>query len=122
MQRLERVAPSELVRRILAFSGLAAFPFQIGYTPGSLKVMVQECGFGSVRVRSQINVRGFDPERSSIWSLPSATRTLRCVHATSRLLQLASLGALTCGPWIELSCSKSGAVQVDDEALAECTA
>jgi hypothetical protein len=110
------------VRRVLAFTGLAAFPFQIGYTPASLTAMVRSCGFDDVRVRNQINVRGLVPDRASFWSLPAATRTLRVVHGASQAVQLLSLGALTLGPWFELQCRKSGAVQVDDEALAECTA
>jgi SAM-dependent methyltransferase len=122
MQRLERLAPSDLVRRVLAFAGLAAFPFQVGYTPSSLSGMLRASYFRALRVRNQINVRGFDSERNSFWSLPTATRTLRCVHAGSQVLQLATLGALTLGPWIEVSCSKSRAVQADDEALAQCVA
>jgi SAM-dependent methyltransferase len=122
MQRAQHVLPPDMVRRVLAFTGLAAFPFQIGYTPASLSGMVQECAFERVRVRNRINVRGLSPIRASFWSLPAATRTLRLVHAASETLQLMTLGALTLGPWFELTCEKSGAVHVDDEALAQCTA
>lgn len=123
MQQLERAFPTELSRKILAYAGLASFPFQIGYTPTSLAGMVRDCGFGSVRVRTRINVRGFDPERPSSFSVPKATRTLRIVHAGSRALQLVTLGALTLGPWFELTCCKPGVVTIDDESLvAECTA
>jgi SAM-dependent methyltransferase len=126
MQRLERWVSSdavrESVRKILAFAGLAAFPFQIGYTPSSLGGMLRESGFGSVHVRNRINVRGFDPRRRSFWTIPSATTLLRCVHAGSEILGHATFGALRWGPWIEVSCSKSRRTLASDTLLACCFA
>jgi hypothetical protein len=69
--------------------------------------MLRDSGFVSVRVRNQVNVRGFVPGRKSFWSVPGATRALRCVHAASQLLHHATLGAVNWGPWIEVSCSKA---------------
>jgi SAM-dependent methyltransferase len=106
--RLMRFLPSgasERVRRVLAFAGLAAFPFQLGYTPRSLRSMLGVAGFSDVRIRNRINVRGFDPDRRSFFSIPAATRALRTVHSASQLFFYASLGALAWGPWIEVSCS-----------------
>jgi hypothetical protein len=121
MQRLERWAPSdtvrESVRRILAFAGLAAFPFQVGYTSSSLGGMLRDSGFGSVNVRNRINVRGFDPQRRSFWTIPAATKLLRCVHAGSEILDHATSGALKWTPWIEVSCSKSRRTLASGHAL-----
>jgi hypothetical protein len=93
IQRMESWAPSGAVReglqRILALAGLAGFPHQLGYTASSLSRMLRDSGFVSVRVRNQ------------------ATRSLRCVHAATQLLQALTLGAVNWGPWIEVSCSKA---------------
>jgi SAM-dependent methyltransferase len=95
MHRLLRALPFELlrerVRRVLAFAGLAGFPFQIGYTPDSLSGMLQDSGFESIRIRNSINT----------------ARALRAVHLVSELVHCASLGSIACGPWIEISCSKA---------------
>jgi SAM-dependent methyltransferase len=111
IQRMESWAPSGAVReglqRILALAGLAGFPHQLGYTASSLSRMLRDSGFVSVRVRNQVNVRGFVPGRKSFWSVPGATRSLRCVHAAAQLLQALTLGAVNWGPWIEVSCSKA---------------
>ena len=105
MRRLPLDGAKESVRRVLAFAGLAAFPFQLGYTPASLRSMLHVAGFSGVRIRNRINVRGFDPDRRSFFSIPAATRALRAVHAASQLVFYASFGALAWGPWIEVSCS-----------------
>jgi SAM-dependent methyltransferase len=107
--RLMRLLPfdgvRESVRRILAYAGLSSFPFQVGYTPSSLRHMLHVAGFGSVRIHNGINVRGFDPDRRSFFSIPAATRALRAVHVLSQVVYYASFGALAWGPWIEVSCS-----------------
>ena len=105
LRRLPFEGAREAVRRVLAFAGLAAFPFQLGYTPESLRHMLHVAGFRDVRIRNRINVRGFDPDRRSFFSISAATRALRAVHAVSQILFYASFGALAWGPWIEVSCS-----------------
>jgi SAM-dependent methyltransferase len=74
-------AMRENAEKCLAVSGLAAFPFQVGYTPASLRRILRESGFDSVKVRNQINLRGSDRNRPSFWNVPAANRTLRFVHA-----------------------------------------
>jgi SAM-dependent methyltransferase len=113
MQGLEDRAP-DLVRRVLAFAGLAAFPFQLGYTASSLGGMLGQAGFESIHVQNRINLR--ESHRESA--------TLRCVHASSQLLHHLTLGSLTLGPWIEVSCNKAGTVpvRVENEQFARCIA
>jgi hypothetical protein len=54
-------------------------------------------GFGSVRIHNRINVRGFDPDRRSFFSIPEATRALRAVHAMSQVIYYASFGRARVG-------------------------
>jgi protein-L-isoaspartate O-methyltransferase len=121
VQRLERWAPSESVREglrnVLAMSGLAGFPYQFGYTPASLTRMLKDSGFGSVRVRSQINMREL-AERGTSFS----TKTLRCVHAGSQFLHHATFGTVNLGPWIEVSCSKAPLTVAVNEMPLLCAA
>lgn len=118
VSRLERWAPSENVReglrRILALSGLAGFPYQVGYTPGSLTRMLRDSGFESVSVRNPINMRGLVEGRDG--------NALRCVHAASRLVRHATFGTVNWGPWIEISCSKSPLTFAQNELPLLCVA
>jgi SAM-dependent methyltransferase len=114
MQRLERWTSSDGVREglrnILAYSGLAGFPFQVGYTPSSLRGMLEESGFTSVHVKNRINVRGSD------------SAALRLVHMGSQILDHATFGAVKWGPWIEVSCRKPGYAVAGNELLTCCVA
>jgi SAM-dependent methyltransferase len=92
--------------RALAFSGLAGFPFQVGYSAAVLRDLLEDAGFCDVRVRNQINLRGGGATRSSPWAIPEKTRTLRRVHAWSQLVYHASFGRVVRGPWIEATCKK----------------
>lgn len=100
MQRLLEI-PSQSIRekvlRVLALTGLASFPFQIGYTASSLGHMLRDAGFDGVSVSNHVNLRDGSAERA---------RTLRRVQRASRILHGASLGAVALGPWIEICCSK----------------
>jgi SAM-dependent methyltransferase len=109
LQRVGRAAPGILgdsVGRILALTGLAAFPYQVGYTPSSLARILGNSGFSSIRVRNQTNLRGSNPARRSFWTIPDGARALARVHAASELLRRATLGRFFGGPWIEVSGTK----------------
>jgi len=114
VQRLERWTSSdglhERLRNLLAYSGLAGFPFQVGYTPSSLTGMLEDSGFTSVHVKNRINVRG------------SSSAALRLVHVGSQILDHATFGAVKWGPWIEASCTKTGHAVAGNELLTCCVA
>ena len=109
MQIVGRAAPRLLgdgVGRILALTGLAAFPYQVGYTPSSLGRILQNSGFSSIRVRNHTNLRGSNPARRSFWTIPEGARALGRIHRSSELLRRATLGRIAMGPWIEVSSTK----------------
>lgn len=121
VQRLERWAPSESaresLRNVLAATGLAGFPYQVGYTPASLTRMLKDSGFGSVRVRNHVNLRKVAGGRTS-----ASAKALRCVHAGSTLLHHATFGTVNLGPWIEVSCSKAPLTVAMNEMPLLCVA
>jgi SAM-dependent methyltransferase len=101
LERAQRKAPSllgESAGRILALTGLAGFPFQIGYTASSLTQILRNSGFSAIRVRNRINLRGRN--------LAQGARTLGRVHTLSEWLRRLTLGRLALGPWIEVTCTK----------------
>ncbi len=100
MQRIRHAAPrspaERAASRLLALTGLSSFPFRIGYTPQGLEWMFRSNGFDAIRVDSDVNLR------------PCPEDGLRCAaRVLARLLDRASFGRISLGPWIEMSGQKT---------------
>lgn len=110
LQPILRLRFAPLVRlfyRILSFEILAGFPFQYGYTARSIRELLLEQGFATIRTRNQ----NYIPV-SGKCSLPDTisrkkARLLTVVYLIAQIIYVASFGRLLSAPWMEVKCKKS---------------
>ncbi len=91
--------------KVLAYTGLAGFRFQIGYTPASLRRLLRDSGFGSIDIRNYINVA--DADKCRKYEIPEQGTYVSRVQAASNALALVSFGRAVKGPWIRVMCNKA---------------
>ncbi len=98
-QPLARVSPArEHARKLLAYTGLAGFPFQTGYTPAALDRMLRTSGFADITLRNRANLSGTPLEEQRTY--------VERVHRLCELLYHLSLRQWVKGPWLRVVCRK----------------
>ncbi len=96
----------ENILKTLAYTGLAGFHFQLGYTPVSLRRILGSSGFDQIRVHNRINLS--DAQECKQYAIPEQGVFLSHVQWSSEGLARLSLGKAIKGPWIEVACRKAG--------------
>jgi SAM-dependent methyltransferase len=94
----------ESIVKTLAYTGLAGFHFQTGYTPASLRHILGASGFEGITVRNRINLA--DAQECKHFSIPEQGVFLSRIQWASGALARASLGKAVKGPWIQVACRK----------------
>jgi SAM-dependent methyltransferase len=106
---LARLVPSnawqEAILKTLAFTGLAGFHFQMGYTPASLRRILGASGFGSIDIRNRINLP--DSQDQKPFAVSEQGTYLARVQRASEIVTRLSFGLMVKGPWIQVSCRKA---------------
>jgi SAM-dependent methyltransferase len=93
----------EMIYAALAFTGLAGFPYQLGFTPHCIKQVLLETGFDKIRIQNRLDLCSLaDPATASV----AKSRTLQRVDKVVRLVHAMTLGKARIGPWIEAVCQK----------------
>jgi SAM-dependent methyltransferase len=94
----------ERIWRIRAYTGIAGFPYPIGYTPPALKRLLSAAGFDAVQFCNRMNISDGParPERL----LPEQIAIVRRTHAIAEWVYRLSGRKQLVGPWIEASCRK----------------
>ncbi len=112
VKRMEPLARSirwhpmrETILKTLAYTGLAGFHFQTGYTPASLKRILGASGFEGISIHNRINLA--DAQECKHYAIPEQGVFLSRVQWASNALARLSLGKAVKGPWIQVACRKS---------------
>jgi SAM-dependent methyltransferase len=93
--------------KFLAYSILLAFPFQIGYTPSTLRTLLKQSGFDNINIRNQTYIPVTNPKYVEPAVVEEELRYIKLVHRLSELVYYLSGGLLIKGPWIEFVCRKA---------------
>jgi len=96
----------ETTLKVLAYDILAAFPFQFGYTPSSIRHLLCRGKFTNVKVSNQLYIPISSSRQLSAQAMIEKVRLLRITHLVAQSLFRFSLGRLIWGPWIEVVCQK----------------
>lgn len=97
---------------ILSSTGLAGFPYQMGFTSGTISRLLSESGFGKVHVFNRTGIRENAPS-SSLSYVSKEHKSDKKLLFASNTFTLASFGRLKLGPWIEIRCRKTSVIQPD---------
>lgn len=93
----------EQVWRLLAYTGLAGFPYQIGYTPATLRRVLNASGFCRIEIRNAINI--WDSPGSEVMEpIPEQKRYVLGAFRIAQMIQSVSFQRIAQGPWIKASC------------------
>jgi SAM-dependent methyltransferase len=92
--------------KFLAYSILLAFPFQIGYTPSTLRIILEKSGFKNLKIYNQMYIPVTNPEYVSASVIQEEIRYMKFVHALCEIIYQVSAHQLIKGPWIEFICRK----------------
>lgn len=95
----------ESLFKMLAYTGLAGFHFQTGYTPASLRRLLTTSGFGRIRIRNRINLA--DAQECNEFAIPEQGVYISRVQAASTVLARLTLGRALRGPWIQVISRKA---------------
>ena len=110
IHQFTRVIKSKVLRlqvwKLLAYAILLAFPFQLGYTPASLRRLLGKSGFTNVSVRNQIYLPVTNPKYVSPGLIKEEVDYLKFTYYISEFVYNLSLRRLVVGPWIEVLCRK----------------
>lgn len=93
-------------RRALAFGIILGFTFQFGYTPKSIKKILEKTGFNISEVQNQfyIPVTPFDHVPQS--TIKEKQRSLALIHYLSQFIYYLSFKNIVLGPWMKIIAQK----------------
>lgn len=105
--RMTHMVPSLAVReqawKLLAYTGLAGFPYQIGYTPATLRRILNASGFCRIEIRNAFNI--WDSAGSkSMKHIPEQKRYVLGAYRIAQLIESLSFHRLVQSPWIKACC------------------
>jgi SAM-dependent methyltransferase len=110
-QQISQGLPSRHLRsylwKFLAYSILLAFPFQIGYTPSTLRSLLGQSGFENIEIRNRKYIPVTNPNYVDSSVIDEELRYIEFVNVLSELVYYLSGGSLIKGPWIEFVCRKA---------------
>jgi SAM-dependent methyltransferase len=97
------LAVRDQVWKLLTYTGLAGFPYQIGYTPATLRRILNASGFGKIEIRNAMNISD-SAGSNSLTRMPEQRRYVLGVYWMVQAMQWVSLHRLVPSPWIRVSC------------------
>ena len=92
--------------KLLAYGILLGFPFQLAYTPASIKYLLSRSKFDSISVRDQFYVPLTSPEHVYPWVIREKERYLKLLHYFTQSIYQLSFHRMVIGPWMEICCRK----------------
>lgn len=104
MEPLARGPMRAPVKKALAYTGMAGFPYQLGYTPAVLFNLLPRNGFRNVTVTHQMDV--CDGTASATRQPSEQVRYVRQIGRMSAVLARVSGGRLVKSPWLLVTCQK----------------
>lgn len=107
MRRLQRPRIfREYLLKVLAYSILAAFPFQFGYTASSLNYLLTQGNFVNIQVKNQLYVPISSQAQLLAHVIKEKEKLICLTHHIAQFIYYASMRKLIGGPWIEVICQK----------------
>ncbi len=94
----------ERVWRIRSYTGIAGFPYPIGYTRKSLTRLLRTSGFRHLEFRNRCNIS--DGAAEPVHVLSEQIAAVNRLHQLVQFLYHISGHVLLKGPWIEVACRK----------------
>ncbi len=92
-------AAREHTQKLLAYTGLAGFPFQTGYTAAALRRILRASGLTEISIRNRVNLSGTP--------LAEQRKYVEGAHQLAEALYHASLRRWVNGAWIQATCRKA---------------
>lgn len=94
----------ERVWRLRSYTGIAGFPYPIGYTRRSLERLLGTSGFEHIRFRNRMNIS--DGAAEPVYVLSEQIAVVKRIHWLAQFLYRVSGHTWLVGPWMEVACRK----------------
>jgi SAM-dependent methyltransferase len=93
-----------LLLKLLAHTGMLGFPYQFGYTPNALRLLLSRAGFADVRVCNDLfSVRGMNSRSFSATLATAESRYVHSTHWISEAIAWLSFRRVYIGPWLQVT-------------------
>ena len=86
---------------------MLGFPYQFGYTPNALRLLLSRTGFADVRVCNDLfSVRGMNSRSFSATLASAESRYVRSAHWLSEAIAWLSFRRVYIGSWLQVTCRR----------------
>lgn len=96
----------ETLLKLLAYSILLGFSFQVGYTPSNMRFMLKNSGFQNICLKNLLYVPITSSMQASPKILCEKKRYIKITHYISQVIRYLTFGNYLVGPWIEIEAEK----------------